>query len=179
MKNYIISNRYAGALYAEAKESGTLDAVVADLEKLDELLRDSKDFSVLVNTPALMAEEKLAVIEALGKSSGMNRLVYTFLVVLTKKRRLSILPGVIQAIRKRLLGERNEVEAEVSYAAPVTDKIRDGLKAQLAKITGKTVLLKETVDPSLLGGLRVVIGSTLYDASIRGKLDALKTQLSK
>ncbi len=179
MKNLTIANRYADALYAEAKDSGMFDTVVADLNRLDELLRDSKDFSVLVNTSALTAEEKLTVIEALGKNGGISRLVYAFLVVLTRKRRLSILPGVVQAIRRRVLVDRGEVEAQVSYAAPVNDTIRNGLKARLAQITGKAVILKETVDPSLLGGLRVIIGSTLYDASVRGKLDAIRTQLSK
>lgn len=179
MKNLAIANRYASALYAEAKEDGVLKQVADELNSLGKLLETSKEFSLLVNTPALTVDEKLTVIGALSKTLKLNKLVYAFLVVLVKKSRLSILADIIEAMRKRLLQDNNELEVEVSYAVDIDAKVKTSLKERLDKITGKKVILKESIDPTLLGGLRVVIGSTLYDASVRGKLDSLKTQLSK
>ncbi|MDR2870515.1 MAG: ATP synthase F1 subunit delta [Deferribacteraceae bacterium] len=173
MKDIAVSSRYAQAVYEEASAQGITEAVVGDLEQLEQLLQNNKEFATFVETAALTVDEKLAVVTKLAKA-GINRLTEGLLVVMTRNQRLGLLDAVIKAVRKLVLIEKGQVEVRVDYAAPATDNIRASLKAQLTKLTNKSVILKENVDPSLLGGMRVFVDSKLYDLSIRGKLDALK-----
>lgn len=177
MKNMAVSSRYADAIYEEAQAQGVLDAVYADLRQLDNLLNSNKEFSMFTKTAALTSGEKLAVIDKIG--AKMQRLAHGLLVVLTRNHRLMLLASVIAAMKNRMIIEKGEVEVDVHYAAEVTDSIRKELSARLAELTNKKVILNEKVEPALLGGMRVYIGSTLYDFSVRGKLDALKTEFAK
>lgn len=179
MKDMVVANRYAEAVYEEAKASGVLDVVVKDLEGLNALMNSDKSFATLMTSPALRASEKLSVVHAMGKTNKINKLTYAFLVVLAQNKRLGVLPQIFEAINQRIREDRGEVEVSVSFAAPVGDTTRKALTDQLAKITKKKVLLKESVDASLLGGMRVWIGSAMYDASVKGRLDALRNRLTK
>ncbi len=179
MKDMIVASRYANALYEEAKSSGVIDEVVQDLRQLNDLVEQDKDFAILVNSAALTTADKLSAVEAIGKSGKVNRLVYAFLVVLTRNKRLNLLPEVVFAVNEHIREDRGEVEVSVSYAVPVDDAVRKALTEQLTEITKKKVLLKESIDPSLLGGMKIFVGSTLYDISVKGRLDALKNQIAK
>ena len=174
MKDIAVASRYADALYEEAKAENTLDKVIDDLKQLQTLLETNKEFATFVSTAALTSDEKLLVINKLG--AGVNRLTQGLLVVLVRNHRLALLAAVIEAVRKRQMLEKGEVEVKVDYASPVDDSVRAELKAQLTKLISKSVILKESVDPSLLGGLRVFVDSTMYDLSVRGKLDNLKAE---
>ena len=178
MKDVTVSARYANALYDEAMAQGVTATVVDDLDQLGRLLETNKEFAIFVETAALTVDEKLSVVTKLAKT-GIHRLTEGLLVVMTRNQRLSLLSSVIDAVHKLELDAKGEVEVRVDYAAPVTEDIKAELKAQLAKITNKGVILKENVDPSLLGGMRVYVDSTLYDLSIRGKLDALKSEFAR
>jgi F-type H+-transporting ATPase subunit delta len=176
VKDLTVAIRYAQAVYDEAEAQGLTDTIVSDLVQLDTLLQSHKEFATLVETAALSVDEKLSVVTKLAKAR-LHRLTEGLLVVLTRNQRLAMLPAVIQAVRKLVLDKRGEIEVHVDYATEVTDAIREELKAKLAQITKKSVILKENTDSSLLGGMRIYVDSTLYDLSIRGKLDAMKASL--
>lgn len=176
MRNYAVASRYANALYEEAKAGGIVDVVAGDMQQLDSLMKQSKEFSTLVVSPALGIDEKLAVIDAIGKSGKIDRLTYGLLVVLTRKARLPLLESVIDAVRQRIMQERGEIEVNVSYAVEVDDAIRAELTAELTKLTNKKVILRESIDGSLLGGMRIFVDSKLYDLSVRGRLESLKNE---
>lgn len=179
MKNIAVARRYAGALYEEALDANIVDAVMADLSQFSSLITHSPEFSALVSSPTISIKDKLGVIDKLTQSGKMNKLVMAFLTVLTRNRRLAILPDVIEAFNERTMNARNEIKVKVAYATPVDDSIRKSLKERLAKMTGKNIILAESVEPKLLGGMRIVVGSSLYDMSIKGKLDAMKHKYAK
>ena len=179
MKNMIVAFRYANALYEEAKSSGIIDEVIQDLRQLNDLVGQNKDFATLVNSAALTTADKLNAVKAIGQSGKINRLTYAFLVVLARNKRLGLLSEVVLAINKLISEDRGELEVSVSYAVPVEDSVRTALTKQLTAITKKKVLLKESIDPSLLGGMCILVGSTLYDISVKGRLEALKNQFMK
>ena len=179
MKNMIVAFRYANALYEEAKSSALIEEVTRDLRQLKEAAENDKDFAALVNSAMLTTADKLNVIKAISDTGAINKLTYAFLVVLTRNKRLGLLPEVAFAVNKRVSEERGEAEVTVSYAVPIDDSIRTALTKQLAALTKKRVVLKESLDPSLLGGMRILIGSVLYDVSVKGRLETLRTQIIK
>ncbi|MDR0454599.1 MAG: ATP synthase F1 subunit delta [Deferribacteraceae bacterium] len=175
----IIASRYANALYEEAKTAGLVNEVVQDLRQLKDLTEQNKDFEAFLNSIVISTADKLNVINAIGKSGKINRLTYAFLVALTKNKRLDILSETALAINKRISEERGEMEVYVSYASSAEDYIRTALIERLSALTKKKVILKESVDSALLGGMRILIGNTLYDMSVKGRLEALKNQIAK
>ena len=179
MKHSIIAGRYAEALYEEARAKNALLKVAEELDVLETLLAESKDFKVIVNTPALSRREKQGVVRDVCEKAGFSPLVRNFLLVLTTNGRLAALSDVIIKIRAMIMQERGELEVEVSYATTIDESTKADLMARLVKLTGKSVVLKENIDPSLLGGMKVLIGSRLYDASIKGRLEALRVQLTR
>lgn len=179
MKDITVANRYADAIYAEAKATNSVDGVLADLQNLGRLMLENKDFAVMATTAALTADDKMSVINKIGQSGMVGRLVYGLLVVLVRNKRLDLLDVIIEAVEDKVREERGEVEVTVNYAVPVTDAVRADLVARLTSITNKKVILKETIEPALLGGMKIWVGSTMYDASVKGRLDALKNRLTR
>jgi F-type H+-transporting ATPase subunit delta len=179
VKHSIIAGRYAQALYDEAVAQKILDKVADELTLLDSLCKENRDFNTVINSPALSRDEKLGVIKGICDKAAFSKLVKGFLLVLTSNGRLAALDEVISAVKKRMMAAKGEIEVQVTYAAEVDDSVRKELKAKLAQFTGKSVVLSESVDTSLLGGLKVLIGSRMYDASVKGRLDSLKVQLTR
>ncbi|MDR2884588.1 MAG: ATP synthase F1 subunit delta [Deferribacteraceae bacterium] len=179
MKNIAVARRYAGALYEEALERKDVDAVFADIAQFAGFMSDSTEFATFVSSPTISINEKLNVIDTLDKSGKLNKLVTAFLTVLTSSRRLPMLPEIVEAFNECIMNARNEIKVDVIYAIEANDDIRKSLKEYLAKLTGKTIVLSESVDPKLLGGMRVFVGSELYDTSIKGKLEAMEIAAAK
>ncbi|GAB7140593.1 F0F1 ATP synthase subunit delta [Deferribacterales bacterium RsTz2092] len=180
MINSPVAVRYADALYFEALSSGNIDAVTSDLAQLKELLLNNDDFATFVSSLALSASDRIAVINALAKKgAGLNRLTQGLLVVLANNRRLNQLEAVVEVVERRIMEANGELEVRVEYAVSITDAIRKSLLSTLEKLTGRKIVLKEFVNESLLGGMKVFVDSMLYDLSLRGKFDRLKMELSK
>jgi F-type H+-transporting ATPase subunit delta len=114
---------------------------------------------------------------AIYKKGLISKLTFAFLMVLAGKRRINVLPQAIDAFSALIRLDNNEILAEVVYASKVSDSVKSDLALQLKKVTGKNVILKESVDQTLLGGFKVLLGSTLYDASIQGKIAAMRALL--
>ncbi|MCX5494669.1 F0F1 ATP synthase subunit delta [Kaistia dalseonensis] len=174
-----VAGRYATALFDLALESGTLDAVDADLSRFSALIAESADFERLVRSPVFAAEDQLRAVTAVLDKAGIGGLVGNFVKVATSNRRLFVVPAMIADFRKLLARHRGEVTAEVTSAEPLSDThiaaLKDALKAQI----GKDVTLIPQVDPALIGGLIVKIGSRMIDTSLRTKLNSLKIAMKE
>ena len=168
-----LAGRYAVALFELAQEQSELDVVAGDLHDLREMLAESADLERLIRSPVLSREEQARALNALGERAGFARLTRQFLGLLAHKRRLFALPQVIEAYDAMLAEHRGEVGAEVVSAVPLSAEQLDSVQRQLAGAVGQTVKLSTAVDPRLLGGLVVRVGSRMIDASIRTKLHQL------
>lgn len=174
-----IAERYAGSLYELAAQSNSVEVVETDLGRFEALLADSDDLSRMIRSPVFSAEEQFKAIVAIADKAGISGLVGNFLRVVAQNRRLFAVPAMIKAFRAIASEARGEVSAEVTSAHPLSDAQQDELKAALKGVTGKDVAIAATVDPSLLGGLVVKIGSRQIDTSLRTKLNSLKLALKE
>lgn len=169
-----LAGRYAQALFDLAADRGALDAVAADLDVLSRMFDDSADFVRLVRSPVIKRDDAGKAVAALAKGAGFNALTANFLGLLAKNRRLFELMAMVKAFRSLLAESRGEVAAEVISATPLSDKhiaaVADALKAA----TGAKVALSPRVDPALLGGMIVRVGSRMVDSSLRTKLSKLE-----
>nr|WP_298929172.1 F0F1 ATP synthase subunit delta [uncultured Erythrobacter sp.] len=168
-----LAGRYASALFELASEAGTVTAVESDLVKLSGALSESDDLRSATTNPQLSRSAQGEAIAAVGKHLGLADLTNSFLGVLASNRRLSALPDMIAAFQTIAAAQRGEVTAAVSSAHPLSDSQLATLKDKLTAREGRTVMLSADVDPDLLGGLVVTIGSQRIDASIRTRLNSL------
>ena len=168
-----LAGRYASALFDLASEAGTITAVESDLEKLSEALRESSELSALIRNPEVSREALGRVLSGIGEHLALAELTRNFLGVLATNRRAGELPGVIRAFHAIAAAQRGEVSAEVASAHPLTDEQLTALEQKLRAREGRTVKLKSRVDPDLLGGLVVTVGSKRIDGSIRSRLNSL------
>jgi len=168
-----LAGRYATALFALAEEKNSIDAVQASLATLSGMLAESADLRALISSPVLSRDDAGRAIAATAKSLGLDKLSTNVLGVLALNRRLDQIPAVIRAFSTLASGHRGEITAEVTSAHPLDDKQIDALKAQLKKRVGSDVSVSTAVDPSILGGLVVKIGSQMIDNSIKTRLNTL------
>jgi F-type H+-transporting ATPase subunit delta len=174
-----VAERYATALYELASEEGALGPVEADLNRFAALLDESEDLRRLVRSPVFAAEDQKRAVAAVLDKAGLGGLVGNFIKVVAGNRRLFAVPDMIVAFRRRLARERGEVTAEVTSAEPLSDKHVADLKAALKASLGKDVSLETSVDPALIGGLVVRVGSRMIDGSLRTKLNSLKIAMKE
>jgi len=169
-----VAERYAGALFNLARESNSVETIERALEKFLGLLSDSDDLRRFVLSPMFSSSEQEQGLSAILKSIGITGLARDFLLVLAKNRRLFAVENVIKAYKSLCAKARGEVEAEVISAVPLTNAQTQDLTDTLRQNLGKTPRLTATVDPKLLGGLVVRIGSQMIDTSLRTKLKNLE-----
>jgi F-type H+-transporting ATPase subunit delta len=168
-----LAGRYAMALFELARDERQLDAVGASLAALRRVLAESSDLRALVASPLVNREESLRTIDATAAAMNLDPITRNFLGVLARNRRLAQLGSVIRAFDMLAAGHRGEVTAEVVSAHPLSDDQVAALKANLKARTGRDIAVDLAVDPSILGGLVVKVGSRMIDGSIRTKLDTL------
>lgn len=173
-----IAGRYAGALIAiaDAKiaaDPGILDRIAADIGRIAAQLRSDAAFRRFVADPRLRAAAQVKVVGEVAGRLGLDPMVANLLRVVATNRRLAQLPGIIAAFEAMLAAKRGQVAAEVTSAVALSDTQRAALTASLIQSGHAGVRLVEKVDPQVLGGLVVKIGSRLYDNSVRTKLQRL------
>lgn len=168
-----LSGRYATALYHLAVEAKALDTVEASLATLRAALAESDDFRALIVSPLVSRGDAEKAVAATASALGVDATTTRFLGVLAQNRRLGVLPRVIRDFRALAARHRGEVTADVVSAHPLTDDQVDALKQQLRVRVGSHVNVDLSVDPSLLGGLVVRIGSQMIDSSIKTRLNSL------
>ncbi|VWX58572.1 F0F1 ATP synthase subunit delta [Sphingorhabdus sp. 109] len=168
-----LAGRYATALFALAQENNSIDAVQDSLTTLSAALAESEDLKELTNSPVLTRDDAGKAIAAIAAKLGLEKLTTNILGVLAANRRLDQIPAVIRAFSTLASSYRGEITAEVTSAHPLDDKQIEALKAQLKKRVGSDVSVSTAVDPSILGGLVVKIGSQMIDSSIKTRLNTL------
>ncbi len=168
-----LHGRYASALYELAQDNKAVAAVEADLEKLGEAIAQSGDLAALIRNPQVSREAAGKAVDSVAGLLGLGDLTKKFLGVLASNRRLSALPDMVRAFAQIAAAHRGEVSAEVTSAHPLDDAQIAALTEKLKARAGKSIKLKTSVDPEILGGLVVKIGSQMIDSSIRTRLNSL------
>ena len=172
-----LAGRYATALFELAHEQHALDAVSASLATLKGTIAESDEFRRLIASPLVGRSEATKAIAAAAAAMGLDPLTANFLGVLAQNRRLGQIDAVIRAFRGLLARHRNQTTADVISAHPLADDQIAALKAKLTQQTGRDVSIDLKVDPAILGGLIVKVGSRQVDGSIRTKLNTLATAM--
>jgi F-type H+-transporting ATPase subunit delta len=168
-----LAGRYASALFDLARDQRQIEAVAKSLESLGQALVDSKDFNELVTSPLVSREEAGKAFAALAPQLNLDPITTNFLGVLARNGRKNEIRAVIRAFRRLASEHRGETTAEVVTARPLNDDQLTALKQQLRTRVGREVAIDATVDPDILGGIVVKLGSQQIDASIRTKLNRL------
>jgi len=174
-----MAGRYATALFELALEERALDAVKADLDHFDGLIAESPDLRRLVRSSAFTAEVQSRALAAVLDKAGIGGLAGRFLQVVAANRRLFAAQDMIKAFRKLVAEHKGEVSAEVTLAERPSDHHLDAIKSALNTISKKDVQVDVKVDPSIIGGLIVKLGSRMVDSSLRTKLNALKLAMKE
>ena len=169
-----VSGRYATALFELARDEKAVDSVKADLDRFDAMLADSADLKRLVRSPVFSADSQSKALAAVLDKAGISGISANFLKVLTANRRLFAVSNVIRAFRMLVAKFKGEATADVTVAEKLSDNNLDTLKTALKTVTGKDVTLNVTIDPSIIGGLMVKLGSRMVDSSLRTKLNSIK-----
>ncbi|TMJ17154.1 MAG: F0F1 ATP synthase subunit delta [Alphaproteobacteria bacterium] len=168
-----LAGRYATALFELARDERQLEAVGTSLAALREGLRESADLRELTTSPLIGREDALRTVKAVAASMGLDPITSNFLGVLAQNRRLGQLGNIIRFFNLLAADHRGETTAEVVSARPLSDDQVEALKTNLKSRVGRDVAVDLTVDPTILGGLVVKIGSQQIDGSIRTKLNTL------
>jgi len=174
-----VAQRYAGSLYELAADSKAVARVEEELSRFEALVSGSDDLKRLIESPVFSAGDQLKAIAAVADKAGISGLTGNFLRVVARNRRLFAMPGIIQAFRRLAAEARGEVEAQVVSAHNLTAAQQAELKTALKAVAGKDVAISLTVDPTLLGGLVVRMGSRQIDTSLKTKLASLKLALKE
>ena len=168
-----LAGRYASALFDLARDQKQIDSVGRSLDALNQALADSKDLSELVDSPLVSRDEATRAFAAIAPQLGLDPITANFLGVLARNGRKNQLRAVIRSFRRLAAEHRGETTADVVTARPLNDDQMAQLKAQLRARAGRDVNIDAQVDPEILGGIVVKLGSQMIDASIRTKLNRL------
>ena len=174
-----VGARYAQALFDLAVETNALDPIEADLKSLKAMRAESRDLRDVLASPRFTADDKAKSLAAIGARAGFNATTGKFLGLLAANGRTGALSDIIAAFERLLAKRRGTVSAEVTTAVALTDAQTESLKSALRQALGKDPRIETRVDPAILGGLKVRVGSRLYDASLKSKLDSLKFALKR
>lgn len=174
-----MAGRYATALFDLARDQGELDQTAEALARVQSLLNESAELRQFTRSPIFSAEDQARVLTAIAEKGELPALTTKFLLLLVRNRRLFALHDIISGFQSLYTASRDELRAEVTSAIPLGDPLVEELLATLKAKTGKDVLLNQKVDPAILGGLVVKIGSRMVDSSIRTKLNNLKIAMKE
>lgn len=169
-----MAGRYATALFELALEAKAIDQVSADLAKFDAMIADSADLGRLVKSPVFTAEQQTNAVGAILDKAGIGGLAAKFLKLVASNRRLFSVREMARAYKALVAKHKGEMTAQVTVADKLNDARLGEIKAALKSVTGKDVQVDVQVDPAIIGGLIVKVGSRMVDSSLRTKLNAIK-----
>jgi F-type H+-transporting ATPase subunit delta len=172
-----MAGRYAAALFELAKEQKQLDQVERDVRTFQSLLEGSADLARLVRSPVISAEAQARALVAVLAKAGISGFTGNFLKLIVRNRRLFAVGDMLKAFQGLLARERGEVSADVASAHPLSGEQMQVLADSLKASIGRNVQIRTRVDPNLLGGLIVKVGSKMIDSSLRTKLNNLKVAM--
>jgi F-type H+-transporting ATPase subunit delta len=169
-----MAGRYATALFELALESKAVDQVQTDLKWFDALVASNADLTRLVRSPVFSADEQIKALTAVLDKAGISGIAANFLRVVVGNRRLFAVGQMIRGFNALVARHKGEVTAQVTVAETLSDARLNDIRDALKQVTGKDVQVDVTVDPSIIGGLKVKLGSRMVDASLRTKLNSIK-----
>ncbi|MFP5375363.1 MAG: ATP synthase F1 subunit delta [Acidimicrobiia bacterium] len=168
------ADAYAAALFEVAKAEDALDTVEDELFRVARTFEANEELRSTLTDPAVPVERRLAIVDDLLGGAGASPLTSALVAFVVAAGRGRELPGIIDKLVERAAAERSEVVAEVRTAVPLDDRAKERLGAALSSATGKTVSVQAVVDPGVMGGVVARIGDTVFDGSVRHRLDQLK-----
>jgi F-type H+-transporting ATPase subunit delta len=175
-----MAGRYGNALFELARDQKAIDAVKADLDRFDAMIADSADLKRMVRSPVFDADSQLRALAAILDKTGIKGLAANFLRVITTNRRLFAVRDMIRAFRALVARHKGEVTAQVTVAEKLSDQNLDALKSALKSVTGgKDIDFDVKIEPAIIGGLIVKVGSRMVDSSLRTKLNAIKIAMKE
>jgi F-type H+-transporting ATPase subunit delta len=175
-----MAGRYATALFELALENKAIDSIKKDLDQFDALIANSADLNRLVRSPVFDADEQLRALSAILAKAGIGGLTANFLRVITTNRRLFAVRDMIRGYRMLVARHKGEVVAQVTVAENLSDNNLDALKSALKSVTGgKDIDLDVKINPAIIGGLVVQVGSRMVDSSLRTKLNSIKLAMKE
>jgi len=169
-----MAGRYATALFDLALEQNAIDAVRNDLDRFDTMLTDSEDLRRLARSPVFTADQQGSALSALLEKAGISGMAANFVLLVARKRRLFAVRQMIRGYRALVARHKGEVTAQVTVAEKLSDAHLTALKDALKAVTKQEVRIDINVDPAIIGGLVVKLGSRMIDSSLRTKLNAIK-----
>lgn len=175
-----MAGRYASALFALAAEQNATDKVAADLTAFDALVRDNADMQRLVRSPVIAADDQVKALDAVLAKVGISGLAANFIKLVAAKRRLFAVDNMIAGFHALNDAARGVTRAEVTVASAMSDTQVQALKQALAEVSGgKSVEVAMKIDPSIIGGLIVKLGSRMVDGSLKTKLNSIRTRMKE
>lgn len=171
---HILSSRYATSLIEVAHQSGALASIEKDMASLQSALASSAELNALLGNPVYSKAQQMAALQGIASKAGFHPLVLNFLGVLSKNGRLAALTGILVAFFKEMERRHGVLEAKVVSAVPLSEVQQKALADNLSRNTGKQIRLAMSLDPSLLGGMVVTVGSRMIDDSLKTRLAQLK-----
>lgn len=169
-----VAGRYASALFELARDTRVLDQVAAELDAFDRMLGTSPDLQRLVKSPVFSAEEQQKAVGAILDRAGLTGVAANFIRLVASKRRLFALPDMIRSFRARVAAHKGIVPAEVRLAEQPSERVLADIKAALRDVAKAEIDLDVRVDPGLIGGIVVRMGSRMVDASLRTRLNGIR-----
>lgn len=177
--SHALTSRYASALIELAEKSGKSDKIERDLTELQAMARDSADLALLVSSPSISRKSQLSAVTAIAEKAGFDLLTKNFLGVLVQNRRLNALNAIINTFKELLAERRGEITVQVETAQDLTPAQLKALQDALTKGMKREVTIRAKVEPSIMGGMIVTVGSKMIDDSVRHKLEKLKASMGK
>jgi F-type H+-transporting ATPase subunit delta len=174
-----VAGRYASALFDLAREQRAIDTVSADLDRFDAMLRESPDLQRLVKSPVFTAEEQERAVTAILEKAGVSSFAGNFIRLVAANRRLFALPDMIRAYRTLVADHKGIVRAQVTLAEEPSDRVMGDIKSALRDVAKAEVDVDVRIDPNLIGGLIVKMGSRMIDASLRTKLNSIRLAMKE
>jgi F-type H+-transporting ATPase subunit delta len=175
-----MAGRYASALFSLAKDSHSIDRVAGELRSFDALVEANPDLQLLVRSPVFSAEDQTRALKAVLERAGISGIAANFLLLVASKRRLFAVRSMIRDYLALDDADRGVSRAQVTVAEPLSDGQLADLKSSLAEATGgKSVEVDVKVDPEIIGGIVVRLGSRMVDASIKTKLNSIRTRMKE
>jgi F-type H+-transporting ATPase subunit delta len=175
--NQAIARRYATAFFELASEQSQIDVIAGDLSTIESLLASGGDIDRFINTTTLRRDDQVKALSALSAHLKLSKLSEKLLGVVAQNRRLPDLGAIVAAAQELIAEQRGEVTAEVTAAQALDQAQIDAIASNLKKVLGKTVQVNLHVDPAIMGGLIVKVGSRLIDSSVKTKLERLHRAL--